>query len=275
MALVEEVYVHLVRYNKIFSTFPSSLTKQRRLGKTYLSDPLCDGHNVVSTAQLLLYKVLPAPEGVVSSAWPWEYRMTIAACISVAAKCHIDFGYTNAPVGLLEVAFCFMTEYEQNWIKYEKGVESVFKDVSNAEIKILARCSVFSVCTRGPIQRVEDITSQLIDCGCFLTPRDAIVCRNLCVLQLRAVMRHNVSLLAEGSALHVALVIVALRWMKMTMNDIVVEVQPLVEQVLVCVASLPRKDLVVGEFGNINGAVGAYVSKLTFDLVTVGAKQTK
>ena len=93
------------------------------------------------------------------------------------------------------------------------------------------------------------------------------------MLQLRAVVRHNVSLLTEGSPLHVAFVIVALRWMKIAMNDMVVEAQALVDKVLVCVASLPRKDLVVGEFGNINGAVGAYVSKPTIDLVTVGAKQ--
>ena len=274
LALLEQVYVHLATFHGICTSFPSSDTRQRRLGKVFLNDPYVDGHNIVSTAQMLASRALADPDGTFSSHWPWQYRMKIAACISVAAKMHVDFGFVHSPVNVLALAFCFMTQAEQDGIRQKgrKGTESVLRDVTAAEFQVVQCGIVYSIATFGPIQKVEHAMTELLDSKYFVTPREALVCRNLCVFQFRAVVRRNVCLLGEDRVLHLALIAVALRWMGLLTNEVQFDVQRVAEEVLVCVSLVPTQELLVGDFLDPCGALGPYVSKPVFELVKLGSR---
>lgn len=276
LELVEQVYVYLATWNKICTDVPASKTRQRRLGQAFLKDPYFDGHNVVSTAQMLVSRVLPDPHGTLSSNWPWQYRMTMVACMSVAAKMHLDFGFEDSPVNIIALAFCFMTKVEQDDIRSRdrKGMDGVLRDVSAAEIFVLSKGCVYSMSTHGPLQLAEEATSTLLATGYLSTPRQAMICRNLCVFQFRAVVRRNVCLLAERRSFHLALVAVALRWMNVQADQVHPEVQRLAEEVLVCVGLLTKEELKVGGFADPYNALGTYIGKPTFELIKIGIGDT-
>lgn len=272
LSLLERVYTYLVASRHVVVGFPRSSTKQRRIATAFLTDPFYDGWNIVSTAQLLALRLLPVPKGGCAGSWSWEYRMGLAACLLISGSFHHDDGFASVRMSAIRVGMCFMTAEEQGEIRAHgsHGSEKVHSNIMDAEVCILKRAPVFSLATRGPIPRVELELSELMRKGFLQSSREAMVCRNLCVFQMRTVFRNNTRLLHEAERLPLALIAVSLAWMGIPADEVETGVLRVAEDVLVCLSLTSREDLFVGGFADCHGAVGKFVFKSVFELLKSG-----
>lgn len=265
MDLLEQVYAFLVQSRTMNLSFKRSLLKERRHARAFLSDVYCDGWNIVSTAQLLAYTVLPRPLGTNASAWPQEFRMRLCACLLVAAKW--KKGDSVAGLGgnaLLRAACCFMPQLEQDAIKANAHeAVRVRSLVMAAEMELLANHFSMSV-GEGVLSAVELDLAEVFARG-FLDARETAVARNLAVFQLRAVVRRDPEAMHE-CLLSSGLIYNSLRWMDCTPDTVGPGVEEFAGRVLRAVRACEWETLWKGLFADPTGHTGRYLAVSVEDL---------
>jgi hypothetical protein len=258
MDLVEQVYIFLVSAGRLRVGFERSLLKERRHARAFLSDPFADGWNVVSTAQSLAYTALPRPVGTLAANWSRAFRMRLCACLLVAAKWKKGDSCMGGDT-LIRAAACFMPESEQQELLSDRRVHrEVLAAVRAAEGDLLRNVFCMSL-GEGVVSRAEWEISELL-ARQFIDPREASVTRNLCVFQLRAVVRHGAALL-EQEFLATALIYNALRWMKAAPESVEGGVRWIAAEVSGLIALAESGSLWVGLFADPNGHTGRFLAR--------------
>ena len=259
MDLLEQVYRFLVAARTLDMRFQKTLLKERRHARAFLSDPYLDGWNVVSTAQALAYKALPRPLGTHCADWPWAFRMKLCACLLVAAKWQKGDALVRVDGrSLMHAAMCFMPEVEQARVGSDASVAAATRAaVQSAETYLVVDTFGLSL-GEGVIGKAEKELGIIFDKR-FLDARETAVARNLCVFQLRAVVRHAAALL-ENERLPLALIWNALRWMETPPEEVEGQVRALAAEVSALLLVAERKELWVGAFADPQGHTGKYLA---------------
>ena len=258
MDLIEQVYRFLVSVGSMRVAFKRSLLKERRHARAFLSDPFADGWNVISTAQTLAYTALPRPAGTLAANWSWDFRMRLCACLLVSAKWKKGDSCMGGD-SLIRAAACFMPESEQEELKSDRRVYyKVLCAVRCAEADLLRDVFCLSL-GEGVASRAEWEISEILE-GQFIDPREATVIRNLCVFQIRAVVRYGTALL-DRRFLSTALIYNALRWMNAVPESVEGEVRCLAAEVSRLIALAERGSLWVGLFADANGHTGRFLAR--------------
>ena len=265
MDLIEQVYRFLVSVGIMSVGFRRSLLKDRRHARTFFSDPFADGWNVVSTAQLLAYRALPRPAGTHASNWPWAFRMRLCACLLVAAKWKKGDSFRcMGGEALIRAAACFMSESEQRELQSKRHVHSKVSDaVRSSEADLLRNVFCMSL-GEGVASRAEWEISEILERQ-FLDPHEASVARNLCVFQIRAIVRHG-NWLLEREFLSTALIYNALRWMHAVPESVQSEVRWLAAEASGLLRVANRETLWVGLFADPNGHTGRFLARSAEEL---------
>lgn len=260
--LIEQVYVFLVTSRVVNTRFSRTLLKQRRHASEFLSDPLVDGWNIVSTAQLLAYHALPRPLGTNASDWPLGFRIQICACLLVAFKWKKADSVMGTDV-LMTTACCFMTAVEQDAFRGERKA-SVFSAVMSAEARLVR--DVFCLSLGEGVMTAVELQLGAVHTGGFLSPREAAVARNLAVFQLRSVVRKAPDTLMN-ECLPAALIFNSLRWSGMRPESVQEEVRVLAAEVASVLMIMKRAVLWVGPFADPVGHTGRHLSRSVEELL--------
>tara|TARA_B110000046_G_scaffold2706_2_gene2967 strand:+ start:3280 stop:4134 length:855 start_codon:yes stop_codon:yes gene_type:complete len=184
MDLIERVYVFMVSSRVFDVRFLDGPFSERPHAREFMRDPLLDGWNVVSTAQLLAMRALPRPLTAQTCLWPWAFRRQLCTCLLVAAKW--KKGDIISCKSDVQVACCFMTESEKARVYACSYLQKrVNMELCSSQVELVCGPFTFYV-AEGLMVEVE---ARLHERALEMGTRSTFVARNLAVFQVRALVR--------------------------------------------------------------------------------------
>lgn len=256
MDLIERVYVFLVSSKTFDVRFLDGPSSERAHTREFMGEPLLDGWNVVSTAQLLAIRALPRPLTTQIVLWPWAFRERLCACLLVAAK------WKKGDILLrtdMDVAYCFMTEPEKTRVRACTHLrETVILEICSSQVQLACGPFTFYV-SEGLMVEVETLLHRrLLELGCQST----FVARNLAVFQVRALVRRAPGLVFNEH-LPRALIHNADRWMgNQSVGVTPPQVSMIAGEIQLLVTATKNAIDLCGPFGDATNHTGRYIDTI-------------